>query len=111
MFTLATRIPGLSERFFYTIDARQRDALVATGSFVEIGAGSATAGFAAIPALGGICPPGRVTIYRAFEPKAVIHRYVPAATYSLLLANGWLGDGVAFCVAQEPPGASSWAPN
>jgi len=111
VFTLATRIPGLSERFFYTIDPRQRDALVATGSFVEIGAGSATAGFAAIPALGGICPPGRVTIYRAFEPKAVIHRYVLAATYSLLLGNGWIGDGIAFCVAQEPAGASSWAPN
>ena len=111
VFTLATRIPGLSQRFFYTIDSRQRDTLVATGSFVEIGAGSATAGFAAVPALGGICPSGRVTIYRAFEPKAVMHRYVPAATYSLLLGNGWIGDGIAFCVAQEPAGASSWAPN
>jgi hypothetical protein len=111
VFTLATRIPSLPERFFYTIDIRERDALVATGSFVEIGAGSAVAIFAAIPASRGACSSGRVTIYRAFEPKAAIHRYAPAATYSLLLANGWVGDGIAFCVASEPTGASSWAPN
>ena len=111
VFTLATRIAGLSERFVYIIDYRERGALVATGAFEEVGAGSAVAAFAAIPPSGGACPPSRLAIYRAFEPKAVIHRYVPAATYSLLLANGWIGDGIAFCVASEPAGASSWAPN
>jgi hypothetical protein len=111
VFKLATRIPSLPERFLYTIDDRERDALVATGAFVDVATGSNAAVFAAIPAAGGICPTGRVPIYRAFEPKAVIHRYVPAATYSLLLANGWIGDGIAFCVASEPAGASSWAPN
>ena len=111
VFTLATRIPGLAERFLYTIDSRERAALVATGVFVEVAAGSNAAVFAAIPATGGACPIGRVPIYRAFEPKAVIHRYVPAATYSLLLSNGWIGDGIAFCVASEPTGVSSWAPN
>lgn len=111
VFTLASRIPGLSERVLYTIDRRERDALVASGAFVDVGAGSNAAVFAAITATGGVCAPSRLAIYRAFEPKSVIHRYVPAATYSLLLANGWIGDGIAFCVASEPAGASSWAPN
>lgn len=111
VFTLASRIPGLTERFLYTIDNRERDALVATGAFVDVGAGSNSALFAAIAATGGACPPGSMAIYRAFEPKAVIHRYVPGATYSVLLANGWKGDGIAFCAASEPAGASAWAPN
>lgn len=111
VFTLATRIPGLSERLVYTIDYRERNALIATGAFVDTDSGSNIGVFAAIPASGGACPPSRVPIYRAFEPKAVIHRYVPAATYSFLLGNGWVGDGIAFCVASGPTDASAWAPN
>jgi hypothetical protein len=29
----------------------------------------------------------------------------------MLLANGWDGDGIAFCVAAELANQSSWAPN
>lgn len=48
VFTLATRIPNLSERYFHTIDVQERNALVATGRFVDVGAGSNAAVFAAI---------------------------------------------------------------
>ena len=108
IYALEVRIPGLTGRLFYTVDPKERAALVASSAFADVPSNSQ---YSAIAPTGGICPLGRVTIYRAFEPKALIHRYVPAATYRALLANGWKGDGVAFCVAAEPPGASSWAPN
>ena len=112
VYGLATRISGLEARLFYTIDPKEKAALVASGAFVDAYPNSpSSAAFAAIAPTGSVCPLGRVTIYRAFEPKALIHRYVPTATYRALLANGWTGDGVAFCVAAEPAGASSWAPN
>lgn len=112
VYRLITRIAGLEDRVLYTIDPKERASLLATGAFAG-GTAEAPwlAPFAAIAATGGVCPMGRVTIYRAYDPKAVIHRYVPAATYRALLANGWKGDGVAFCGAAEPTGASSWAPN
>ena len=111
VFTLVARIPNLSERYFFTMDRQERNTLVATGKFVDVRELHLGAVFGAIPATGGACPYTRLPIYRAFDPKSIIHRYVPAATYSLLLANGWSGDGIAFCVASEPTGASSWAPN
>lgn len=112
VYMLTTRIAGLEERMFYTIDPKERASLLATGAFAG-GTAEAPylAPFAAIAATGGVCPSGRVAIYRAYDPKAVIHRYVPAATYRALMANGWKGDGVAFCGAAEPAGVSSWAPN
>ena len=112
VYAMALSVPGLPERLFYTIDPKERAALLGSGAFVDAFTGTTiSATFAAIAPTGGVCPAGRITIYRAFEPKVVIHRYVPASTYRLLLANGWRGDGVAFCVAAEPAGASSWAPN
>lgn len=111
IYALVTRFPNLPERFFYTIDIRERNALIASGAFADPAPGSASATFAAIPASGGVCPSARVPIYRAFEPKAVIHRYVPLETYRALTSNGWTGEGISFCAAAEPAGASSWGPN
>lgn len=113
VYALALRISGIDTRNFYTIDPKERTALIATGAFVDLYVNSSapSALFAAIAPVGGLCPVGRVSIYRAYEPKLMIHRFVPTATYRLMLANGWKGDGVAFCGAAEPSGASSWAPN
>lgn len=47
---------------------------------------------------GGICPLGMSPVYQAFHPVAIGHRYTQSsATYRMLLANGYVGDGAAFC--------------
>ncbi len=112
VYALTSRIAGLEDRKLYTIDPKERASLLAMGAFVGGTAEApSVAPFAVIAPTGGVCPLGRVSIYRAFDPKAIIHRYVPVATYRALLANGWKGEGIAFCGATEPEGASSWAPN
>ena len=113
VYTLASKFAALpTTRYFYTLDKKERDAMVATGTFVDVGtAYPGSSIFAAVASVGGICPMGLTAIYRAYEPRVAIHRYVPDATYQALLANGWNGDGIAFCVAAEPAGASSWTPN
>ena len=109
VYALASRIAGLPERLFYTVDTKERAELLASGAFVD--AAPSAAPFAAIAPVAGVCPVSRPGVFRAYDPKAMIHRYVPQATYRMLLANGWTGDGIAFCVAAELPNQSSWAPN
>ncbi len=109
VYALASRIAGLTERLFYTVDTKERAGLLASGAFVD--AAPSVASFAAMAPIAGICPAGRPGVFRAYDPQTKIHRYVPQSTYRMLLANGWDGDGIAFCVAAELANQSSWAPN
>lgn len=111
IYALISMFTTLAARNFYTLDAKERDAMVASGAFADAYPPNSGVVFAAVSAVGGICPGGLVPIYRAYEPKVIIHRFVPQSAYRLLLGNGWTGDGIVFCVAGEVPGGSSWAPN
>lgn len=103
VYALTFNGPSNAVRFFYTIDTKERDTLLASGLFTTAAPSSA---FYAVAAAGGVCPTGLTPIYRAYEPKLTLHRYVPVATYRSLFANGWKGDGVAFCT---PAGSTSSA--
>lgn len=91
---------------FYTVDAAEKEALLRDGFFTP-----QPPIFAAFVPEGGVCADGHVGIYRAFDAKALIHRFVPASTYRTMIANGWIGEGIAFCAAAGPAGQSDWAPN
>jgi hypothetical protein len=46
----------------------------------------------------GSCPIGMSPVYQAFHPVAIAHRYTQSnATYRMLIANGYKGDGAVFC--------------
>lgn len=99
------RGPRLGQAF-YTIDPAEKAALLRDGYFK-----AQQPTFAAFAPEGGVCADGHTGIYRAFDPKALIHRFVPVATYRTFVANGWIGEGIAFCAASELNGQSEWAPN
>lgn len=48
---------------------------------------------------GGACPVGMTAVYQAFHPLAdIAHRYTQSlAAYQLLLRNGYVGEGPAWC--------------
>jgi hypothetical protein len=64
--------------------------------------------FSAADAANGQCPPNLTAVYRAFSGPAgrandPHHRYTTeSAVYAALLAQGWLGEGVQFCVPPRP---------
>lgn len=91
---------------FYTVHPAEKAALLRDGFFK-----AQQPTFAAFAPDGGVCADGHTGIYRAFDSKALIHRFVPASTYRAMIANGWTGEGIAFCAASAPNGQSGWAPN
>ena len=47
---------------------------------------------------GGACPIGMSPVYQTFNARATSHRWTQSrAAYSALLANGYAGEGVAWC--------------
>lgn len=47
---------------------------------------------------GGACPIGMSPVYQTFNARATSHRWTQSRTaYSALLANGYAGEGVAWC--------------
>ncbi len=97
-------------RYFYTINEAEQKMLVATGHFKPVNA-DAPATFSALSAVGSACPLGSSAVYRAFDAQTRTHRFVQHATYMLLIANGWSGEGIAFCGAPESANTSGWEPN
>jgi len=54
--------------------------------------------FFVLPVQNGACPLGASPVYRVFNPKVPAHRYVSSFdTYSVLAANGFVGEGIVFC--------------
>lgn len=49
--------------------------------------------------IGGTCPIGMTPVYQAFHPtNEIAHRYTQdATTYRLLIQNGYVGEGAAWC--------------
>jgi hypothetical protein len=46
----------------------------------------------------GACPIGMTPVYRLFNPAAVFHRWTQQLeTYRVLVANGYIGEGAAWC--------------
>ncbi len=46
----------------------------------------------------GACPLGMSSVYQAFHPLAISHRWTQSrAVYAALLANGYQGDGPSWC--------------
>ena len=97
---------------FYTMDSEERASLLASGFFKNSSDNQADPNiiFSAIKPAGGLCPRGRVGIYRAFDVSAMRYSFLPENSYRALVANGWRGEGVVFCAALEPP-ENGWAPN
>lgn len=97
---------------FYTMDPAERASLLASGFFQNSfdNEPNPNIAFSAIKPVGGLCPRGRVGVYRAFNPSEMRYNFLPENSYRVLLANGWRGEGVIFCAALEPP-ENSWAPN
>lgn len=60
---------------------------------------------ALVPAAGGACPPGTDPVWRLYNNRHAQqdsnHRFVPSlGIYHAMVADGWIGEGVAFC---SPP--------
>jgi len=96
----------------YTMDPEERESLLVSGFFKNSFDNEPNPNivFSAIKPVGGLCPRGRVGVYRAFNPTEMRYSFLPENSYRVLLANGWRGEGVIFCAALEPP-ENAWAPN
>ena len=52
---------------------------------------------------GGACPLGASPVYRVFQPQVVAHRWTQSMeTYTMLVQNGYVGEGIAFCSPSQP---------
>lgn len=89
---------------FFTADAAECGGLRGWDSG-WIGEGVA---FGAVPAQNGSCPSTRYTkLYRLYNNRAAFndsnHRYTKSpAIYQEMIAKGWVGEGVALCVRDNP---------
>ena len=83
---------------FFSADAASCDSLKQqTGSWIDEGIA-----FRALVPTNGICPSGTVPVWRLYNNRFAQldsnHRYVASPnTYQHMVANGWIGEGVAFC--------------
>lgn len=89
---------------FYTGDPEECDSLKdeASGWVYE---GIA---FQALLPTAGVCPTRTQPVYRLYNGRAdeldSNHRFVTSAEmYRALVADGWIGEGIAFCEAPSPP--------
>ena len=83
---------------FFSADAASCDSLKQqTGTWIDEGIA-----FRALVPTNGICPSGTVPVWRLYNNRFAQldsnHRYVVSqGTYRHMIANGWIGEGVAFC--------------
>ena len=78
---------------FVTADATLARALAASWSRVAVELPYAVGRLDA-----GACPIGMTQVYRVFNPTAVVHRWTQhVETYRVLIANGYVGEGAAWC--------------
>lgn len=64
--------------------------------------------FQALLPTAGVCPTRTQPVYRLYNGRAdeldSNHRFVTSAEmYRALVADGWIGEGIAFCEAPSPP--------
>lgn len=78
---------------FYTIDAAERDAALASGSYVYEG----MAGWAF-----DAMAPGRKALYRAYNPQTGQHLFTGGASLYNGLPSPWIREGVAAYLQEAP---------
>ena len=92
-------VSGDSASHFYTIDPLECERVKS-----DAGWRFESYDFAAVPPDGGQCAAPTVPVFRTYNnsfPSQSNHRYVTdEATYRSMIADGWAGEGVAFCAVQ-----------
>jgi len=92
-------VPGKGpSSHFFTRDRAECYALDKSAQWLLEG----TPFFAAAPSADGMCPGGRLPLYRAWRPFGDSnHRFTTdRAVVAQMTAKGWIDEGVAMCVAQ-----------
>ena len=103
--SVATRLFSLKfaspVRYFYTTLTGERDALLRAG-FIEQIAPSWEPIYV-LPASNGACPLGATPVRRLFNQADFVHRYeMNLDTVSVLSANGYVDENIAFCSPRAP---------
>lgn len=89
---------ALVNSHFYTAGPRECESLQQPGS----GWSYEGIAFRALVPTKGSCPAGTVPVWRLFNDRAAAgdsnHRFIASSdTYRHMMANGWIGEGAAFC--------------
>ena len=88
-------------RYFYTTLTGERDVLLRAG-FIEQFAPSWEQIYV-LPATNGACPLGSTAVRRLFNQADALHRYeMNVDTVSVLSANGYVDENIAFCSPPTP---------
>lgn len=86
-------------RRFYTTAVAEKEALLRIG-FIDTPS-SVNERLMVIPARNGACPIGMAPVRRLYNTPAQLHCYeINPATVSVLTANGYVDENIAFC---SPP--------
>ena len=87
-------------RNYYTTSTKERDDLVRAG-FVE--QASPFSPIYVLPAVNGACPLGATPVRRLFSALDALHRYeMNVDTATVLTANGYVDENIAFCSPPAP---------